>query len=111
MKTRSRLGRQIDIAGDGSRFKLSSGRAAQQEVRAMNRSYWMCQVLGWLAYSAVGISMNLVNGASLSPLLIGHLAFILSSIGLTHLFRWEIRKRWPEMPLSRLWHCSVAAFC
>lgn len=69
----------------------------------MNRSYWICQVLGWAAYSAVGITINLLNGAPLGPLLVGHLAFISSSIGLTHLFRREIRKRWPEKPLLPLW--------
>ena len=73
------------------------------EVKKPRRLYWICQVLGWLAYSAVGITINLMGGGHLGPLLVGHLAFISSSIGLTHLFRWEIRKRWPEKPLLRLW--------
>jgi LytS/YehU family sensor histidine kinase len=55
--------------------------------------YWTFQVLGWLAYSAVGITINLIGGGQLLPLLCGHALLILTSIGLTHRFRSLIRRR------------------
>jgi anti-sigma regulatory factor (Ser/Thr protein kinase) len=55
--------------------------------------YWTFQVLGWLAYSAVGITINLIGGVQLLPLLCGHALLILASIGLTHTFRSFIRRR------------------
>jgi signal transduction histidine kinase len=54
-------------------------------------SYWGCQLAGWLGYSAVGITINLLNGAALGPLLAGHVALVACSIGLTHLLRGEMR--------------------
>lgn len=63
----------------------------------------MCQILGWLGYSVVGIAINLLNGAAPGPLLAGHAVFVSASIGMTHLFRRAIRKRWPAQPLRRLW--------
>ncbi len=57
------------------------------------RTYWLCQFFGWFVYSAVGILINLVAGGNLRTLLINHFFFIAYSIGLTHLFRREIRKR------------------
>ena len=34
--------------------------------------YWGYQLAGWLGYSAFGIAINLLNGAALGPLLVGH---------------------------------------
>ncbi len=48
------------------------------------RRYWLYQVLGWSAYSLVGIAINTLNGAALGPLLVGHALLISFSIGLTH---------------------------
>lgn len=68
------------------------------------RRYWTYQLLGWLSYSAIGMTINLLNGAALAPLLVGHLLLISTSIGLTHLFRREIRRRLPaDRPLSHRW--------
>lgn len=68
------------------------------------RRYWIYQCLGWLAYSAIGLTINLLNGAALVPLIVGHLVLISCSIGLTHLFRLQIRRGSSAgQPLSRLW--------
>ena len=50
-------------------------------------------MLGWLAYSAIGITINLLSGAKLLPLAIGHVLLISVSIGLTHLLRRQIQLR------------------
>ncbi len=55
--------------------------------------YWSYQVFGWLAYSAIGITINLLDGAKLFPLVVGHILLISVSIGLTHLFRHRIQLR------------------
>jgi two-component system, LytTR family, sensor kinase len=59
-------------------------------------SYWTYQILGWLAYAAVGITINLLNGVHLRTLMFTHVIFIASGIGMTHLFRREIRRRRPR---------------
>jgi two-component system, LytTR family, sensor kinase len=72
--------------------------------------YWTYQLAGWLGYSAVGITINLLGGAALEPLLAGHVVFVLSGIGLTHLLRREIhRRRSPNTPMSHLWPLLLSA--
>lgn len=68
------------------------------------KKYWALQLSGWLGYSTAGITINLLGGAALGPLLVGHVVLIASGIGLTHLLRREIhRRRSPGVPVSRLW--------
>ena len=55
--------------------------------------YWYCQVLGWIAFGALGLTLNVLNGGRFRVLLITHILFVLYSIGLTHLFRGQIQKR------------------
>jgi two-component system, LytTR family, sensor kinase len=55
--------------------------------------YWRYQIAGWLGYSAIGIGINLLNGAALAPLIAGHVGLIGCSIGLTHRLRADIRRR------------------
>ncbi len=72
--------------------------------------YWKYQLTGWFGYSAVGITINLLGGAPLGPLVVGHLVFVASGIGLTHLLRHEIhRRRSPNTPMSHLWPLLVSA--
>ncbi|MBC7925156.1 MAG: histidine kinase [Bryobacteraceae bacterium] len=67
-------------------------------------TYWIYQVLGWLAYSLIGITINLLNGGPLGPLLVGHAVLIGSSIGLTDLFRRQIAmRRQADQRTTRLW--------
>lgn len=55
--------------------------------------YWYCQALGWIAFGALGLTLNVLSGGRFRVLLITHILFILYSIGLTHLFRRQIQKR------------------
>jgi signal transduction histidine kinase len=74
------------------------------------RRYWALQLAGWLGYSAVGITINLIGGAALWPLVIGHVVLVSAGIGLTHLLRREIhRRRSSNVPISRLWPLLVPA--
>lgn len=57
------------------------------------KHYWKLQLAGWLGYSAVGITINLLNGGALGPLLAGHVVLVSCGIGLTHLLRREIHRR------------------
>jgi len=68
------------------------------------RRYWTYQLAGWLGYSAVGITINLLSGDSPGPLIATHMILVSCGIGLTHLFRGEIRqRRRPDQPISSLW--------
>lgn len=73
------------------------------------KRYWTCQLLGWIGYSLVGITINLLAGGSPTPLLVGHALMIASGIGLTHYFRSVIRRRRaPDQPFSRIWPTLVS---
>jgi two-component system, LytTR family, sensor kinase len=75
-----------------------------RDARGPMTKYWNYQLAGWLGYSAVGITINLLGGAPLGPLLAGHVVLVSSGIGLTHLLRHEIhRRRSPNTPMSHLW--------
>jgi hypothetical protein len=72
------------------------------------KRYWAFQLAGWLGYSAVGITINLLGGGKLGPLLVGHAVLVSCGIGLTHLLRREIhQRRSPDAPISRLWPLLV----
>ncbi len=64
------------------------------------RTYWLCQILGWTAYSAIGFSFNVNYGVDATRLVGAHVLFVLISILLTHRFRSLLRKRQPSV--SRL---------
>jgi two-component sensor histidine kinase len=81
-----------------------------RDARGPMTKYWNYQLAGWLGYSAVGITINLLGGAPLGPLLAGHVVFVSSGIGLTHLLRHEIhRRRSPNTPMSHLWPRLVSS--
>lgn len=72
--------------------------------------YWTYQVLGWLAYSAIGIAINLLGGATLLPLAIGHVLLVSVSIGLTHLFRRQIQlRRQADQGVAQMWPFLAAS--
>lgn len=72
--------------------------------------YWKLQCLGWLAYSAFGIVINLANGVAPASLLVGHTVMVSTGIGLTHLLRREIhRRRAPGQPITTLWPLLAGA--
>ena len=57
------------------------------------RAYWLCQVLGWGLYSALGVASAAQEVGWRPFLFIGYGAFFAYSIALTHLFRGVIRRR------------------
>ncbi len=68
------------------------------------RKYWAYQLAGWLGYSAVGITINLIGGSAAKPLLVAHAVLVPTGIGLTHLLRCAVhRRRSPGVSVSRLW--------
>src|SRR5689334_6371779 len=75
--------------------------------------YWLCQVAGWGIYSATGLFLTTYYGDAGVAAAAGYGLYLLYSIGLTELFRIQIRQRrwldldfWPKM--LRLGLCVVA---
>ncbi|MBZ5724315.1 MAG: histidine kinase [Acidobacteriia bacterium] len=58
-----------------------------------NRAYWICQVCGWGAYSAVGLWFAVRAVGPQPGVIAGYILFFCYSIALTHLLRREIRRR------------------
>ena len=72
-------------------------------MKRTNAQYWACQVAGWGAYSAVGLSTAVTDNGWRPSVVVGYLLFFLYSIGFTHLLRSEIhRRRWIGLPLLPL---------
>ena len=70
--------------------------------RVGSTQYWTCQLCGWAAYSAVGLTTALLEHGPRPSAVIGYLLFFAYSIGLSHLLRTEIRRRgWLALPLTR----------
>jgi two-component sensor histidine kinase len=64
--------------------------------------YWICQIGGWGAYVALGLSMVLPQAGPQPFIIGGYALFFVYSIALTHLLRRTIRKReWLALPLGR----------
>src|SRR5690349_21360413 len=56
-------------------------------------SYWICQILGWGSYSALGMWGASQQAGWTRTVTVGYGLYALYSIGLTHLLRREIRRR------------------
>ncbi|HEY4363670.1 MAG TPA: histidine kinase [Bryobacteraceae bacterium] len=64
------------------------------------RRYWLLQIAGWGLDSAISISFAIYYAGFSVALVIGYILFFLYSVGLTDLFRREIRrKRWLNPPV------------
>lgn len=67
-----------------------------------NRSYWICQIAGWGAYSAIGLWTGILDSGWRPSVIIGYILFFTYSILLTHLLRGVIhRRQWTSLPLHR----------
>ena len=67
-------------------------------------SYWRFQILWWLCYAAIGSTINILFRENVRSVVIVHILWVASSIGLTHLFRLTIeRRRRPDRPTWRMW--------
>lgn len=80
-------------------------------MKRKNAEYWACQIIGWGAFSAVGLTTAVMDNGWRPSVVVGYLLFFLYSIGLTHLLRREIRQRaWTGLPvLGALARLSAAA--
>jgi len=86
---------------------------SRREEKALTLLYWGCQVLGWGAYSAIGMFIALRNTGGLNRgMIIGYGLFFLYSIALTHLLRRLIERRsWLSLPpWKALLRVGFAAF-
>ncbi|MGH9396535.1 MAG: sensor histidine kinase [Terriglobia bacterium] len=80
-------------------------------MKTRNAQYWVCQISGWAAFSAIGLTTGAMENGWRPSVVIGYLLFFLYSIGLTHLLRREIRRRaWTALPLARA-AVRLAAAC
>jgi two-component system LytT family sensor kinase len=65
-------------------------------------AYWLCQILGWGSYAAVGIWLAGIRVGFSRGLVVGYGIFFVAITLLTHLFRGEIHKRqWLSLPLRK----------
>lgn len=68
----------------------------------MNIAYWLCQILGWGSYTAIGLVFAIRDSGPRPSIIIGFALFFFYSIGLTHLLRREIRRReWLSLPFRQ----------
>lgn len=73
------------------------------DSRKTDRSYWMCQLGGWSVYAIASLVFStLFNSFVWQWVVIALVVFVLG-LGLTHLFRFHVRRRrWAQLPLLRL---------
>jgi hypothetical protein len=68
-----------------------------------NTDYWLCQVLGWGAYTAFALTFVVAQAGWNTGIVIRYGLFCLYSIALTHGLRHVIRQReWLELPAVRV---------
>jgi sensor histidine kinase YesM len=71
-------------------------------MKYAGKPYWLCQVGGWGAYTAVGVSSSVLEHGWTRDVF-GYVFFFLYNIALTHSLRSIIRRRhWTGLPLPRV---------
>jgi hypothetical protein len=79
-------------------------------MKNRNLAYWLCQLIGWGSYTAIGILGTIVaqGGVTAIPprwiltLIVNYAIFFLTIVALTHLLRGQIRKRqWLSLPARK----------
>lgn len=71
-------------------------------MKSKSVAYWLCQLIGWGAYTAVGVFWAVKEVGPSTRLFINYAIFFLVVIGLTHFLRNQIRKRqWLNLPLLK----------
>ncbi len=74
-------------------------------TRRPSRSYWILQILGWLAYGTIGYITNIRFNSSVTPVKVAALAYSGSALLFlfTHLLRrHSLRQRWPQLSFGKL---------
>jgi hypothetical protein len=79
-------------------------------MKTRNLAYWLCQLIGWGAYTAIGIlgtlaaqgGVLMIPGRWILTLTANYVVFLVGIILLTHLLRTQIRKRqWLYLPARK----------
>jgi hypothetical protein len=76
----------------------------EESVKAQNRlmknaSYWSCQLAGWGAFSALGLTVAVMENGPRPSAIIGYLFFFVYSVGFSHLLRsLAVRRGWMRLP-------------
>lgn len=79
-------------------------RGAGVRTLAKNSWYWTCQVVGWGAYSIVGVWSAAQRIGWRPALIVNYVLYFLYSIALTDQLRREAHRRhWQSGPAGRLW--------
>jgi hypothetical protein len=80
-------------------------------MKNRNTSYWACQIGGWSAFSALGLTTAAMENGWRPSAVIGYLLFFLYSVGFTHLLRrLSLRRGWTNLAPARAFaRLSVSA--
>ena len=77
--------------------------------RSRDRAYWTFQVIGWAAYSAVGLIWASQMIGWRPALTIGYVLYFAYSVALSDLLRREAQRRgWADGPPGRMWTRMLA---
>ncbi len=77
--------------------------AARLPADRQRQAYWLCQVIGWGIYSAIGVGIVIQQTGWRASVARGYFFYFLYSIGLTDQLRREIRRRsWLNGPARRV---------
>jgi len=80
-------------------------------MKNRNTSYWACQIGGWAAFSALGLTTAAMENGWRPSVVIGYLLFFLYSVGFSHLLRrLSLRRGWASLaPAKAIARLSVGA--
>jgi two-component system sensor histidine kinase AlgZ len=71
-------------------------------MKTGNAPYWACQIGGWIAFSALGLTTGAMENDWRPSLVVGYLLFFLYSVGFTHLLRLlSLRRGWTNLAPPR----------
>jgi len=82
-----------------------------RSMKNRNTSYWACQIGGWAAFSALGLTTAAMESGWRPSVVIGYLLFFLYSVGFTHLLRrFSLQRGWATLgPARAIARLSVGA--
>jgi two-component system sensor histidine kinase AlgZ len=71
-------------------------------MKNRSTSYWACQIGGWAAFSALGLTTGAMESGWRPSVVIGYLLFFFYSVGFTHLLRrLSLRRGWTSLGPAR----------
>lgn len=82
-----------------------------RSMKNSSTSYWACQIGGWAAFSALGLTTGAMENGWRPSVVIGYLLFFLYSVSFTHLLRrLSLRRGWTSLgPAKTFARLSVGA--